>query len=165
MHPQHSRGAWNNNLNNDICVTYLDDILVYSETFQDHLSRLRQVLQRIQQYGMKLKAAKCRLFKRKVNYLGRVISAEDHLVNPSETKALEALQEANPSTVGDVRKLMGFIGYYRRVYIQDFSRLAKPLYDLLSPQDMKNKGSKNTGEEKMGQWLSKTPLEWTSSHQ
>lgn len=113
MHPQLSRGAWNNNLNNDICVTYLDDILVYSETFQDHLSRLRQVLQRIQQYGMKLKAAKCRLFKRKVNDLGRVISAEGHLVNPSETKALEALKEANPSTVGDVRKLMGFIGYYR----------------------------------------------------
>ncbi|PIK42002.1 hypothetical protein BSL78_21124 [Apostichopus japonicus] len=146
-------------LNNEICVTYLDDILVYGETFTQHLLRLRQVLQRVQEHGMKLKAAKCKLFKQQVRYLGRVITSEGHMADPSDTAALQALKETSPRTVGDVRKLMGFIGYYRR-YIQDFSRLAKPLYDLLSPPGKKGKGKRG-----MGQLPSKTQVEWTARHQ
>ena len=55
--------------------SYIDDITVFSKTFQDHVDYIRQVLQRLCAHGMKLKPMKCRLFKRDVNYLGQIVSA------------------------------------------------------------------------------------------
>ena len=99
-------------LNNEICVTYLDDILVFSDTFDEHVSRLRRVLQTARKSGMKLRAAKCHLFKKEVNYLGRIVSGDGHKPNPSDIDAVLALKEREPTTVGDVRKIMGLLGYY-----------------------------------------------------
>ena len=70
------------------------------------------------------------MFKKEVNYLGRIISADGYRVDPSNVKAVLALKETKPKTVGDVRKLLGLLGYYRK-YIQDFSRIAQPLFELL----------------------------------
>ena len=118
-------------LNNEICVTYLDDILVYSGSFEEQVDRLRQVLQAARKHGMKLRAAKCHLFQTEVKYLGRIVSAEGHRPDPGDTEAVLHLKDKPPTTVGDIRKTMGLLGYYRR-YIPDFSKLAKPIYDLLS---------------------------------
>ena len=112
-----------------ICIAYLDDILCYSSTFENHLRDVRVVLQRLKSAGIKLRAEKCELFKTKVKYLGKVISSEGYHADPGETTALEKFKEP-PKTVGELRKLLGFLGYYR-TYVKDFSRKMKPLYDLL----------------------------------
>ena len=105
-------------LTHECCVVYLDDILVYSRTFEEHVGHIRQVLQRVQQHGIKLKPAKCSLFQRKVKYLGRIISSEGHAPDPKDTKALQSLREKRPKTVGEVRQLLGLVGYFRKYISQ-----------------------------------------------
>ena len=91
-----------------VAIVYLDDVLVYSESFDDHIEHLRTVLRRLQERGIKLKPSKCNLFKREVKYLGRIVSSMD----PEEIEAVEALRHKQPATVGDVRKVLGLVGYY-----------------------------------------------------
>ncbi|PIK50184.1 hypothetical protein BSL78_12935 [Apostichopus japonicus] len=110
-------------LNNEICVVYLDDILVYGSTFSNHVERLRRVLQRLQKHGIKLKPKKCELFKRKVRYLGRLVTGEGYGMDPADKEPVLLLKNKTPTTVGELRKILGFIGYYRN-YIQNFSIIA-----------------------------------------
>ena len=62
-------------LRDDICIPYIDDIIVFSQTFEDHVDHIRKVLRRLREHGVKLKPKKCRLFKREVNYLGQCVSS------------------------------------------------------------------------------------------
>ena len=133
-----------NGLNHDICEVYLDDIIVFSATFEDHVNNLRRVLQRLRQDGVKLKAAKCNLFQDNVRYLGRIISAEGYKPDPKETEALQKLKQNTPRTVGELRKLLGLTGYYRR-YLRDYAKRARPLFELLT-MDRKEK-SKTTSHQ------------------
>ena len=119
-------------LRDNICIPYLDDILVYSKTFDEHVQDVRQVLHRLQEHGIKLKPSK--FFQQQVRYLGRVVSSDGYSLDPEDTAAVYNLAKQKPETVGDVRKLLGFLSYYRQ-YIQDFSRIAKSLYDLMAGPD------------------------------
>ncbi len=113
-------------LRDDICEPYLDDVLVFSKDFDQHLEDLRRVLQRQKQCGIKLRPKNCKVFKREVCYVGRIISEHGYSMNPKEIEAVQAFKWEMPSTVREVRKLMGFLGYYRS-YIADFAKTAKPL--------------------------------------
>ena len=121
-------------LRDNICIPYLDDSLVYSKTFDEHVQDVRQVLRRLQEHGIKLKPSKCKFFQQQVRYLGRVVSRDGYSLDPEDTAAVYNLAKQKPETVGDECKLLGFPGYYRQ-YIQDFSRSAKPLYDLMAGPD------------------------------
>lgn len=114
-----------------ICQPYLDDNLVHSPSFEDHVDHLRAMLQRYQQHGVKLSPRKWEVFKRKVRFLGCLVSGDGYSMDPAEVASVQALKERVPSTVGDLRKLLGFLSYYR-AYIPDFSKLASPLYQLLT---------------------------------
>ncbi len=94
------------------------------------MEAVKKVLQRLQSHGVKLKPRKCGLFKKEVRYLGRIVSAEGSRIDPSDTVTVTALKEQAPSTVGELRNILGLFSYYRQ-YIKDFSRIASPLYDLL----------------------------------
>jgi hypothetical protein len=117
-------------LRDEMCVPYLDDIIVFSATFDEHISHLRKVLQRLKEHGVKLEPKKCSMFKREVLFLGRIVSAEGYTLDPSTVAPVLRLKETLPKTVKDVRKLMGFLNYYIR-YIENFSSIAKSIYDLL----------------------------------
>ncbi len=75
----------------------------------------------------KLKPKKCRLFKRKVNYLGQIKSAAGYRLDPSSVEAIRTLKDNKPGTVGEVRKLLDLLGYYRR-NIQNSAKIAHPLF-------------------------------------
>ena len=89
-------------LRDDICMPYLDDVIVFSKTFEEHVDHLRTILRRLRAHGVKLKAKKCKLFRREVNYLGRIVSADGYRMDPCNIKAVTALKDIKPQTVGDV---------------------------------------------------------------
>ncbi|PIK43416.1 hypothetical protein BSL78_19747 [Apostichopus japonicus] len=120
-------------LNNDICFVYLDDVLVHGSTFKEHLENVKKLLARLQQHGIKLKASKCKLFQRQVRYLGRLVTEEGHKLDPADLEPVLSLKDKKPSTVWELRKMVGFIGYYRS-YIQNFSAIASPLFKLLQKE-------------------------------
>ena len=148
-----------------ICEAYLDDILCFSkDSFQEHIENLEAVLKRLEDHGIKLRGEKCVFAKREVRYLGRLISAEGYRPDPVDTAALQKFKEP-PKTVGEVRSLLGFLGYYR-CYVQDFSRKLKPLYDLLKGTGgCPKKGEKSKMGKKQQPHDSKMAVKWTGEHQ
>ncbi|MES9879782.1 MAG: reverse transcriptase domain-containing protein [Sedimenticola sp.] len=162
-------------LRDKICIPYLDDVLVYSKSYSQHLEDVRTVLRRLQSKGIKLNPAKCKLFRPQVRYLGHLVSKEGYAMDESDKQAVLDLKNKQPTNVGETRQLLGFLGYYRK-YIPDFSRRAKPLYDLLklteeTPSVEKASSQKGTcrhhkqkGRKMTGQLSSKQPVIWTNQH-
>lgn len=136
-----------NSLRDGYCIPYLDDVLCYFKTFEDHVEVLRRVLRALPQHGVKLRPTKCELFKKEVRHVGRLVSADGVRIDPNDLEAIQALRGKTPSTVGEVRKLVGFLSYYW-TYVQDFSKISKPMYELLQvkntatvmPQPKQKKG-------------------------
>ena len=125
-----------------ICIPYLDDVLAYSKTFDDHLEDVQMVLKRLCEHGIKLNFKKCNWFRKEAQYLGHILSEDGYRVEGANDEVIDRLNEA-PKTVGELRSLLGFIGYYRS-FIQDFSRKAKLLYALLCKDKEKGKSKKKS---------------------
>jgi len=108
------------------CPVYLDDIVVFSRTFEEHLTRLCEVITRIQSAGLKFNQEKCSLFQRRVEFLGYEIS--EHGVEPSKKKVETILGWPRPRDLTELRAWLGLIGYYRR-WVPQFG--TKALFDLV----------------------------------
>ncbi|KAL6463235.1 hypothetical protein MHYP_G00276260 [Metynnis hypsauchen] len=89
-------------LRDEICQPYLDNNLVHSGTFEDHLRDVKKVLQWYQQHGVKLTAKKCELFKNQVRFLGKIVSKEGYTMDPAEVAPVQALKDRKPATVGEL---------------------------------------------------------------
>ena len=111
----------------DSCLVYLDDVLVHSRTFEEHLCRLRAVFERLRTAGLKLRTEKCQFVRSEVPYLGHVVSAEGIATDP--TKVDKVRNWPNPRTKTEVRSFINFAGYYRR-FVPGFSTIAAPLHNL-----------------------------------
>lgn len=109
------------------CFVYMDDIIIYSSTFAEHLEAVEEVLVRLRAAGLKLKPSKCQLLQRQVRYLGHIVSADG--VEPEPGKLSSVRDFPRPTGVRGVREFLGLIGYYRR-HVRDFARIAKPLTAL-----------------------------------
>ena len=117
-------------MRDQFALPYLDDVIIYSTTFEEHIEHIRQVLRRLREKGIKLNASKCNLFRSEVKYLGRIVSNDGYRMDEESVEAVRKLKDIAPKTVGEVRHILGLLGYHRR-HIQDFASLAKPLTDLL----------------------------------
>ena len=113
----------------EIAISYLDDVIVFSTTFDEHVEHLRTVLRHLREHGVKLKQKKCKLFKPEVTFLGRVVWEDGYRIDPENLNA--SLKNKPPQTIGELRKLLGLLSYYRW-YVPNFAQKAKPLYDLVT---------------------------------
>ena len=108
-------------------MCYIDDIIIFSETFEDHMTHLEDILNRLKKAGLKVKVSKCDFLMSQVKYLGHVISSKGISPDPEKTKAIEKLNP--PTSVKGVRSFVGMASYYRR-FIKDFANIARPLTKL-----------------------------------
>ena len=111
----------------DFTLAYLDDVIVYSKTFEDHLLNLEQVFTRFREAGLKLKLSKCEFFMQQLTFLGHVIS--DLGIQQDFDKVKVICQMPPLNCVKDVRAFIGMCSYYRR-YIPGFAHVAAPLVAL-----------------------------------
>ena len=110
-----------------VCMDYIDDILVVGSTFEEHLTNLEKVLERLRGAGLRLKPAKCDLVKGQVKYLGFMVSAAGVAADPEKVRAVEKFPR--PDSVKKLRSFLGLTSYYRR-FIPAYARIATPLYEL-----------------------------------
>ena len=123
-------------LNLTYTLIYLDNMIVYSKTEDEHLVCLHTILERFMENGLKLKPSKCNFFCTEINYLGHKVSAAR--MEPF-TEGLKGIAEiAPPATYTQVRKFLGTTGYFHH-FIKGYAKIAKPLNNLLQGKNSKLK--------------------------
>jgi hypothetical protein len=109
-------------------VVYIDDILLFSKTEEEHEKHLRMVLEKFRSNQLYAKFSKCEFWLTEVTFLGHVISAGGVSVDPSKVK--DVLNWVPLTNASEIQSFLGLAGYYRR-FIKDFSKIAKPMTRLL----------------------------------
>lgn len=110
-------------------VVYLDDIVVYSKTWQQHVRTLAVVFERLEAVNLKLKPAKCAFAQRELIYLGHLVSQSGIAVDPAKIAAIRGFPR--PANVRQLRSFIGLANYYRN-FVEGYARLCRPLNALLS---------------------------------
>ena len=111
----------------DMVTVYIDDILVFSRTLDEHLQHLQSVLQRLKQAGLKLNPQKCHFITQEVEYLGHIITPDGLKTNPRLVEAV--VNFPTPKSVQQVRQFLGLSSFYRR-FVPNFAKIAQPLHTL-----------------------------------
>jgi len=108
------------------CLIYLDDIVIYGPNLKEHNKRLNQVLDRLREHDLKLQPVKCEFLRKEVIY-GHIITKD--LIRPDPSKLYAVEKFPVPRKVKNIQSFLGLAGYYRK-FIEDFSKIAKPLMKL-----------------------------------
>jgi hypothetical protein len=109
-------------------VVYIDDIMIYSEDFESHITQLTKVLRRLRDNNLIVKLKKCRFAEENIEFLGHIIGKDG--IKPDPNKINKITQLKPPVNVKGVRSVLGLCSYYRK-FIKDFSKIAKPLTNLI----------------------------------
>ena len=109
------------------CLVYLDDVIIFSKTLEEHLARLTAVLERFRSAGLKIRPSKCHLLQHTVSYLGHTISRHGIATDPKKILCLK--QWPTPSNIEQLRSFLGLATYYRR-FIGNFVEISAPLRRL-----------------------------------
>ena len=110
-----------------LVVVFIDDILIYSKSAEEHEQHLRVVLEKLRAH----KFSKCEFWLEKVAFLGHVLTAEGVAVDPEKVEAVSNWQR--PTDVSEIRSFLGLAGYYRR-FTEGFSKIARPMMELLKKE-------------------------------
>ncbi|KAJ9539497.1 hypothetical protein OSB04_032230 [Centaurea solstitialis] len=108
-------------------IVFIDDILIYSKTKEDHVEHLREVLEILRKEQLYAKFSKCDFWLQEVQFLGHLVNREGIKVDPAKVEAV--MKWETPKSPTEIRSFLGLAGYYRR-FIQDFSKVAVPLTKL-----------------------------------
>jgi transposase InsO family protein len=114
-------------LQGNVCFVYLDDIVIYADSLEEHKQKLNQLFQRLREAGLSLQTDKCEFFKKELMYLGHIISDKGVKPNPEKVKAVKLYPI--PKNHKELRQFLGLVGYYRR-FIKDFSSITQPFTSL-----------------------------------
>jgi hypothetical protein len=106
---------------------FVDDLNIHSEDWEDHLQHLEVVLSKLREVNLKLNPSKCCFAAKSITFLGHMVSNEGTKPDPGKIDAV--LRFLEPKTVTNIRSFLGLTGYYRN-YVQGYSRLASPLFEL-----------------------------------
>jgi hypothetical protein len=112
----------------EVCLVYLDDVIVFSRSFEEHLDRLRIVFRKLREANLRLKPNKCHFLRTSLKYLGHTVSPTG--VQPDSEKLRAVERYPCPTSVREIRAFLGLVGFYRR-FIPHFAETAKPLTQLL----------------------------------
>ena len=120
------------------CLIYLDDVIIFSKTFDEHLVRLQNVFRQLEHHGLKFKGSKCDFFKRQIKYLGHIVSDRGVQTDPDKIAVLKEWQP--PSNLKELCSFLGFAEYYRR-FVPNYSSIVMSLSVLLAghPSEKKRK--------------------------
>ena len=110
------------------CLVYIDDVVIYSPTFEQHLVDVEKVFRALREANLTLKASKCCFCRREMKYLGHLITQDGIKPDPTLIKAVSDFPR--PKTIKDVQSFLGLSGYYRR-FIKNYAKIAEPLYQQL----------------------------------
>ncbi len=137
-------------------VVFIDDILIYSKSEEEHEQHLRLVLKKLKEHQLYAKFSKCDFWLSEVKFLGRVITTQRVAVDPSNVESVT--KWTPPKTVSQIRSFLELAGYYRR-FIENFSKIARPMTQLLK-KDEKFKWSAecNQGFEELKKKLVSAPV-------
>ena len=126
-------------------MVYLDDLLIFSKTLGEHERKLMEVLDRLQEFGLKLNPAKCQFFQTSVKCLGHVVSRDGVSTDPDKVKAVKSWP--TPANARELKSFLGFTGYYRR-FVANYSSIARPLNQLTAGCDLTKKRFKKGRKQK-----------------
>ena len=110
------------------CLVYIDDVIIYSKSAEDHLRHVDEILTALEEAGVTLKITKCYFFQREVEYLGHIIKPGHLEVDRAKTASLRDAKP--PSSKTELRSFLGMCNVYRR-FISEFTNWARPLNKLL----------------------------------
>ena len=129
----------------NICIAYMDDILIYSRSEKEHAAHVRAVLERLREYGLYVKLSKCQFAVKEVGFLGFRVGVAGVSMDPSRVQAIQDWPK--PESFRDIQVFLGFANFYRG-FIQSYSKVVAPITDLLVGM----RGGRKTGK-----------FEWTIS--
>lgn len=109
------------------CLVYIDDVIIFSSSVEDHISHVDTVLTALKRAGVSLKIYKCDFFTQKVKYLGHIVRPGTIEIDHAKTKSLRELRP--PETLTQLKFFLGFVNVYRR-FIPNYTKMAQPLYEL-----------------------------------
>ena len=119
----------------DFAMGYLDDIIIYSKSEEEHLQHLEEIFERLRKAGLKLKLQKCSFFKKHIQYLGHLISDEG--IQPLPEKLESIRNMPTPTSAKQVKQFLGLVGYYRK-FVPCFADIARPLTKLTKKNEPYN---------------------------
>jgi len=114
-------------LNYNMCLVYLDDIIVYSSSVEEHIERLGLLFERLRAANLKLKPSKCSLLRTEVSFLGHVVSGEGVSTDPEKIKAVRDWPV--PRDIKEVRSFLGLASYYRK-FVPAFAGISAPIHAM-----------------------------------
>ena len=117
----------------NFAIAYLDNIIIFSKTLEEHLTHIRQVFEKLCSANLSMKLSKCHFLSKEIQYLGHVLSTNGIHPLPSKMPAIQQMQP--PTNPKQVWAFLGSVGYYRK-FIKNFAKIAKQLM-LLTQQQVK----------------------------
>lgn len=126
-------------------IVYLDDIIVFGSTLEEHEERLLKVLTRLEEYGLKISLDKCQLCMPQVKYVGHIVSANGVAPDPEKIEAVSKWKM--PTDLKTLRSFLGFCGFYRR-FVKNYSAIVRPLTELTKGYPSARGDGKRTTEGK-----------------